>query len=54
MPGECITNALPIDNGISIVWAPDLWRMRECTAGAICRAGGGRGGHGGATNGGRG
>ena len=23
-PSECLKNALPIDNGMSVVWAPDL------------------------------
>ena len=33
MPGECVTNALPVDDGMSTPWAPDLQHMLEALLG---------------------
>ena len=54
VPGECITNALPIDDGMSTPWGPDLWHIWEgSAAGVACGASQrGRGGCSGATDGG--
>ena len=28
VPGESITSTLPINNGMSVSWTPDLWHMQ--------------------------
>ena len=34
-PGECLTNAPPIDDGRSVAWAPDLQCVQESLLGLL-------------------
>ena len=44
MPGECVTNALPIDDGLGSLWSLDVWHMwdalRELLMGEVAVEGG--------------
>ena len=35
VPGGCITSALPIDDGMSILWAPDCRRVEGTLLGLL-------------------
>ena len=35
--GECVTNALPVDDGMSVAWALDLWRIWEVLLGWLVK-----------------
>ena len=35
VPGGCMTNALPINNRMSELWASDLWHMQEVLQGLL-------------------
>ena len=35
VPGECVTNALPVNDGMSVLWAPDLQHIWEALLGLL-------------------
>ena len=37
MPGGCVTNALPINDGLEISLSPDVWHMRDALQGWLAK-----------------